>query len=152
MSVFWRSWNFTDTATNQTQTFNGTCASPGSKSAGPWCYVEANTCKHQPLKDQTGQSYDNCATNSSTHTMDTCKCSCLCREPCCCAPMCCVGKNLLALYPVKESIQGGMLEWRSLTSQAFCWISTETRIADHGCSSVVMRNSCVLIAYAKGAQ
>ncbi len=52
--------------------FNGTCASPGSKSAGPWCYVEPNTCKHQPLKDQTGQSYDNCATNTSTHTLDTC--------------------------------------------------------------------------------
>ena len=66
------SWNFTNTATNETQQFNGTCASPGSKSAGPWCYVEANTCKHQPLKDQTGQSYDNCATNSSTHTLDTC--------------------------------------------------------------------------------
>ena len=66
------SWNFTNTATNQTQEFNGTCASPGSKSAGPWCYVEPNTCKHQPLKDQTGQSYDNCATNSSTHTLDTC--------------------------------------------------------------------------------
>ena len=67
------SWNFTDTATNQTTEFNGTCASPGTKSAGPWCYVEANTCKHQPLKDQTGLSYDNCATNSSTHTIDTCE-------------------------------------------------------------------------------
>ena len=66
------SWNFTNTATNQTQEFNGTCASPGSKSAGPWCYVEPATCKQQPLKDQTGQSYDNCATNSSTHTLDTC--------------------------------------------------------------------------------
>ena len=67
-------WNFTNTATNETQVLNGTCASPGSKSAGPWCYVEPNTCKHQPLKDQTGQSYDNCATNTSTHTLDTCKC------------------------------------------------------------------------------
>ena len=65
------SWNFTNTATNQTQEFNGTCASPGSKSAGPWCYVEPSTCKQQPLKDQTGQSYDNCATNASTHTLDT---------------------------------------------------------------------------------
>lgn len=65
-------WNFTNTATNETQVFNGTCASPGSKSAGPWCYVEPDTCKHQPLKDQTGQSYDNCGTNSSTHTLDTC--------------------------------------------------------------------------------
>ena len=71
-------WNFTNTATNETQVFNGTCASPGSKSAGPWCYVQPNTCKHQPLKDQTGQSYDNCATNTSTHTLDTCKCHMLC--------------------------------------------------------------------------
>lgn len=65
------SWNFTNSQTNETTTFNGTCASPGSKSAGPWCYVEPQTCKHQPLKDQTNQSYDNCATNSSTHTLDT---------------------------------------------------------------------------------
>lgn len=47
----------------------------GIKSAGPWCYVQKDTCKHQPIADNTGLFYDNCATINSTHTVDTCKAS-----------------------------------------------------------------------------
>ena len=65
------SWNYTAPGTNDTEDFNGTCGTPGVKSAGPWCYVEPSTCKYQPIKDQSGQSYDNCAAVNSTHTMDT---------------------------------------------------------------------------------
>ncbi len=47
----------------------------GVKSAGPWCYVQKDTCKHQPIADNSGLFYDNCATINSTHTVDTCKAS-----------------------------------------------------------------------------
>lgn len=65
------SWNYTAPNSNDTQYFNGTCGTPGAKSGGPWCYVDPQSCKNAPLKDQSGQSYDNCATLNSTHTMDT---------------------------------------------------------------------------------
>ena len=66
-----RRWNYTAPGTNNTQAFNGTCGTPGAKTGGPWCYVEPATCKNAPLKDQSGQSYDNCAVLNSPHTMDT---------------------------------------------------------------------------------
>lgn len=43
----------------------------GVKSAGPWCYVDKSTCKHQPIADTSGLYYDNCASVNSTHTEDT---------------------------------------------------------------------------------
>lgn len=64
-------WNYTAPNTNVTSYFNGTCGTPGVKSAGPWCYVEPSTCKNAPIKDTSGLAYDNCATVNSTHTMDT---------------------------------------------------------------------------------
>ncbi len=66
-----RSWNYTAPGSNTTSYFNGTCGTPGAKSAGPWCYVEPSTCKNAPIKDTSGLAYDNCAAVTSTHTMDT---------------------------------------------------------------------------------
>ncbi|CAL8468908.1 g8449 [Coccomyxa elongata] len=74
-------WNYTTPGTNDTSYYNGTCGTPGIKSAGPWCYVQKDTCKHQPIADNSGLFYDNCATINSTHTVDTSKtvnyCNCL---------------------------------------------------------------------------
>ena len=33
--------------------------------------MEPSTCKNAPIKDTSGLAYDNCATVSSNHTMDT---------------------------------------------------------------------------------
>lgn len=47
------------------------CGGSGVKSAGPWCYVQKDTCKHQPIADQSGLFYDSCSTVTSNHTLDT---------------------------------------------------------------------------------
>lgn len=43
----------------------------GNQPMGPWCYVDAKTCKYPPLNDTTGQSYGWCTNEASTTTYDT---------------------------------------------------------------------------------
>ena len=43
----------------------------GNQPMGPWCYVDAKTCKYPPLNDTTGQSYGWCESDRSRITYDT---------------------------------------------------------------------------------
>ncbi|EIE26921.1 kinase-like protein [Coccomyxa subellipsoidea C-169] len=113
-------WNYTTPGSNQTSYFNGTCGTPGIKSAGPWCYVDKNTCSHQPIADQSGLYYDNCANVTSNHTMDTSKTVNYCN----CQPV----YNYTAADGVAYSVTNGSCIRTTPSELPWCYVVEDTCI------------------------